>query len=100
LGWSSGCKHPSDRPPEFFDATAEYHRSDESSDPFAGPVVERCMRGAEHRAATKGRLRIRLSKLHPRVGFEGQAFQREQARGRTPEGAGSPNAFHSHTAPS
>jgi len=38
----------------FFDATAEYHRSDESSDSCAVPAIERCMRGAEHRSTTSG----------------------------------------------
>jgi hypothetical protein len=38
----------------FFDATAEYHRSDESSNSCAVPGLARCMRGAEHRASTGG----------------------------------------------
>jgi hypothetical protein len=38
----------------FFDATAEYHRSDESSGPCADPGWAGCMRGAEHRAETGG----------------------------------------------
>lgn len=33
----------------FFDATAEYHRSDESSGSCAWPDSARCVRGAEHR---------------------------------------------------
>ena len=38
----------------FFDATAEYHRSDESSDSCALPGWAWCVRGAEHRAETGG----------------------------------------------
>jgi len=47
----------------------------------------RCVRGA-NTVRTKGRLRIRLSKRHPRVGSEVRAANREQARDATPEGAG------------
>jgi hypothetical protein len=42
----------------FFDATAEYHRSDESSDSLAFPIRSGALRGAEHRCERE-RLRIR-----------------------------------------
>jgi hypothetical protein len=37
-----------------FDATAEYHRSDESPGSCAGPESGRCVRGAEHRTSSGG----------------------------------------------
>jgi hypothetical protein len=65
LGRTRGCKHKRVLPPVFFDATAEYHRSDESSDPFAVPVsVGVCAGQSTERF--RGRLRIRLSGRHPR----------------------------------
>jgi hypothetical protein len=83
----------------FFDATAEYYRSDESSFPCAVPVSAGACAG-QNTERTRGRLRIRLSGLHPRVGPE------EVERGiasklatRRATGAGSPNAFHSHYGP-
>jgi hypothetical protein len=98
LGRTRGCKHKRVLPPVFFDATAEYHRSDESSDPFAIPVsVDVC---AGHRTERfRGLLRIRLSGLHPRVGPEVRAASRKQAGDKTPEWAGLPNAFHSRFGP-
>lgn len=69
----------------FFDATAEYHRSDESSDPFAIPVSVGACAG-QNTERFRGRLRIRLSGLHPRVGPEesndrSRASPRQDARG-------------------
>jgi hypothetical protein len=82
----------------FFDATAEYCRSDESSDPCAVPVsVGVCAGQSTERF--RGQLRIRLSGLHPRVGPEARAAHREQARDKTPEGAGSLNTSHSRVGP-
>jgi hypothetical protein len=56
-----GCKHKRVPPPVFFDATAEYHRSDESSVPVCRSCFGRCMRGAEHRT-------IQGAAAHPAIG--------------------------------
>jgi hypothetical protein len=75
-----GCKHKRVPPPVFFDATAEYHRSDESSVPFCRSCFGRCMRGAEHRT-------IQGAAAHPAIGASpaggtrrSRARNREQAR--------------------
>jgi hypothetical protein len=80
-----GCKHKRVLPPVFFDATAEYHRSDESSVPVAVPVSAGACAG-QNTERFRGRLRIRLSGLHPRVGPEessgqSRASPRGDARG-------------------
>jgi hypothetical protein len=94
-----GCKHKRVQPPVFFDATAEYHRSDESSVPCAVPVSAGACAG-QNTERFRGRLRIRLSGLHPRVGPEEveRHIASKLATGRA-TGAGSPNAFHSHYGP-
>jgi hypothetical protein len=56
-----GCKHKRVLPPVFFDATAEYYRSDESSVPVCRSCFGRCMRGAEHRT-------IQGAATHPAIG--------------------------------
>jgi len=77
-----GCKHKRVLPPMFFDATAEYCRSDESSVPIAVPVSAGACAG-QNTERFRGRLRIRLSGLHPRVGPEEVGrHNREQARER------------------
>jgi hypothetical protein len=81
-----GCKHKRVPPPVFFDATAEYHRSDESSVPVCRSCFGRCMRGAEHRT-------IQGAATHPAIGASpaggtrrGRSTHREQAHDRTADG--------------
>jgi len=84
----------------FFDATAEYYRSDESSVPFCRSCFGRCMRGAEHRT-------LQGAAAHPAIGASpaggtrrGRARNsRASSRIRRPTGAGTPNAFPSHYGP-
>lgn len=77
----------------FFDATAEYHRSDESSGSCARPEAVRCVRGAEHRIGTGERLRIRLSRLHPRVGLDNSGDAMQASLQGEARGTGLFNAF-------
>jgi hypothetical protein len=79
----------------FFDATAEYHRSDESSDSCAVPESVRCMRGADIRIETGGDCAS---------GYRGdtrgwdsifRAFTLQASPQREARGTGSLNAFRS-----
>jgi hypothetical protein len=68
-----------------FNATAEYHRSDESPGSCAGPGSVRCVRGAEHRVDSGG-----YCASGNRGGTRGwdsiiQASNSGQARGERPE---------------